>query len=151
MSTHYAVQCIHGTIVSQCRCPSPSKHVTIVDCPDSCPQSNAGTPHGRAQALRWLEQESEAYAQGQKYAQGSGNRDMIAGYVRDGMNDELFGFPLNYLKRASMFGLDTPQGRQALGKAAATLIDYMAHAIEIHGPMPKPGFSSGEIQEWDDA
>lgn len=100
----------------------------------------------RGRALAWLEEESLAYAQGSKYAEASANRAMIAGYVETN-NEDLWGFPLNYLKRAQMFGLDTEQGRQALGKAASTLIDYMTHAIEIHGPMPQPGFPSGEIRK----
>jgi hypothetical protein len=38
MAEHRIVKCEHGTIVAQCRCPAPDKVVTIVDCPDYCPQ-----------------------------------------------------------------------------------------------------------------
>ena len=52
----------------------------------------------------------------------------------------------NYIKRAAMFGIDTPQGRQALGKAIVTLIHVLETAVEEYGPMPKPGVPSGVIE-----
>ncbi len=54
----------------------------------------------------------------------------------------------NYVRRATMFGLDTPQGRQALGKAASTLVHVMETAVDRHGPMPAPGVPSGVIEDW---
>lgn len=58
-------------------------------------------------------------------------------------------FIKNYLGRVSLFGLDTPQGRQAMGKLIVTLTDHLERAILAHGPMPKPGVTSGQIEEWD--
>jgi hypothetical protein len=55
----------------------------------------------------------------------------------------------DYMKRAEMFGLDTYQGRQALGKALITIESLLCDAIVAHGPMPRPGFTSGVIQVWD--
>ena len=55
----------------------------------------------------------------------------------------------NYLLRAVRFGLETPQGRQALGKTIVTLTHVLETAIELWGPMPAPGVASGEIQEWE--
>lgn len=52
----------------------------------------------------------------------------------------------NYIKRATMFGLDSPQGRQALGKAVVTLIHVLETAVELYGPMPEPGYPSGEVR-----
>jgi len=53
----------------------------------------------------------------------------------------------NYIKRAAMFGLDSPQGRQALGKAIVTLIHVLETAVEEFGPMPVAGMPSGQIVE----
>lgn len=36
--THFKQVCPHGTIVSQCRCPSVAKFQEVVACPDSCPK-----------------------------------------------------------------------------------------------------------------
>jgi hypothetical protein len=33
MPEHYVKKCVHGTVVEQCRCPSPAKTVTTVPCP----------------------------------------------------------------------------------------------------------------------
>lgn len=33
---HHRNECIHGIIVSQCRCPDKNKYVVIVPCPDTC-------------------------------------------------------------------------------------------------------------------
>lgn len=52
----------------------------------------------------------------------------------------------NYIKRAALFSLSTPQGRQALGKAIVTLIHVLETAVEEYGPMPAPGVPSGEIK-----
>lgn len=55
-------------------------------------------------------------------------------------------FIKQYLHRASLFGLETPQGRQALGKAIVTAHACLETAIEAFGPMPTPGVPSGEIK-----
>lgn len=54
-------------------------------------------------------------------------------------------FMPNYLSRAEILGLDTPQGRQALGKLITTAMDCLESAIRVHGEMPRPGVTSGEI------
>lgn len=53
-----------------------------------------------------------------------------------------------YIDRARLFGLDTPQGRQALAKAMMTMHGAVESSIRVFGPMPQPGVPSGEIQEW---
>ncbi len=35
--SHPRYECIHGTVVMQCRCTKPHKKVVIVECPDDCP------------------------------------------------------------------------------------------------------------------
>lgn len=55
--------------------------------------------------------------------------------------DELIGM---YLHRARTLGLDTPLGRQAIGKAAATATGYLASVQRVHGELPPAGHRSGE-------
>lgn len=56
------------------------------------------------------------------------------------------GFVYNYLRRCQLFGMDSPQGRQAMGKLIVTLDALLGSAIVAFGPMPKAGVPSGEIQ-----
>jgi hypothetical protein len=44
--SHFRSQCIHGVLVSQCRCPHRDKQVRIVPCPSTChePQPPAPSP-----------------------------------------------------------------------------------------------------------
>jgi hypothetical protein len=51
----------------------------------------------------------------------------------------------DYINRAKMFGLDSLQGRQALGKAIVTLHHMLESAVVAFGDMPLAGFPSGEI------
>lgn len=53
----------------------------------------------------------------------------------------------NYIGRLSIFGLDTMQGKQAALKLAATAVALCEHLAES-GTLPKPGVSSGIIEEW---
>ena len=52
-------------------------------------------------------------------------------------------FVSNYLGRAMTLGLDSKEGRRALGKALVTCMDWLESAIRRHGPMPKGGVPSG--------
>lgn len=36
MSNHFRMECEHGTLAGQCRCPAPDKTVRIVPCPTTC-------------------------------------------------------------------------------------------------------------------
>ncbi len=49
-----------------------------------------------------------------------------------------------YLYRAWTLGLDTPGGRQALMKYAATAMGFLAQTVAIYGDIPEPGVPSGE-------
>lgn len=54
-----------------------------------------------------------------------------------------------YVQRARLFGLDTPQGRQALAKATMTMRGCVEASVRVYGPLPEPGHSSGTIiMEW---
>ena len=50
-----------------------------------------------------------------------------------------------YLLRANLFGLDSPQGRQAVAKATATMCGLLESVIRVHGQLPLPGVSSGNL------
>lgn len=65
--------------------------------------------------------------------------------VRDG---EWYNHVYSYLERAKNMGLDTPQGRQALGKVLTSGAHILETAVEELGDMPKPGYTSGEIHPW---
>ena len=100
--------------------------------------------------LAWLFSERAFYSD-VKYRDGDYNRQFLI----DAMRDEPFSdgskwldFIGNYMKRAQLFGLDTPIGRQALGKTLVTIQHCLETAIMIYGPMPEPGYPSGEIRKW---
>lgn len=116
---------------------------------------NATGKHGYESAMRdvtrtelalWIEVERRTYAD-KKYAEGEGNRNMAIQAMRDeGLGQTWLNFIGNYQKRAELFGVQTPQGRQALGKMITTLMHCLETAILVYGEMPKPGVPSGEIQ-----
>lgn len=68
----------------------------------------------------------------------------------DGLDDGGFWFRqiFQYVPRARLLGLNTPNGRQALAKMAMTAIGCLESCIRVFGPLPEPGFTSGEIREW---
>lgn len=106
---------------------------------------------GRAHVRVWIDKERERYADNQaggKYQDGT-----VGGNLRDTLLESrdwtaITTFIANYVKRAEMFGLDTEQGRQALGKSITAAINILEKACEEYGPMPDPGHSSGEVQPW---
>lgn len=111
------------------------------------------TPHvpppteARDHVAAWVAAERAGHAD-RKFS-GS-NRAMVRdAMAADGLGDRLQAFVANYMRRAELVGLDTLQGRQALGKAAVTLLDFCEHAVILHGPMPAPGVPSGEIAPWE--
>lgn len=54
-----------------------------------------------------------------------------------------------YLHRANVLGLHNLNGRQALAKAAMVVIACVEASEQVFGPLPAPGYASGEIREWD--
>lgn len=42
MAEHYIKKCVHGRVVSQCRCPDYNKPVTTVPCPKECENPEEG-------------------------------------------------------------------------------------------------------------
>jgi hypothetical protein len=102
----------------------------------------------------WLDYERSQYAD-VKYADGTLQRNILIRDVTE--NPAIVGgddqgweiFIGNYMKRVQMFGLDKPHGRQAMGKLIVTLLHALETAIDVHGPMPTPGVSSGTITDWE--
>lgn len=73
-----------------------------------------------------------------------------AAMLADGFGPDGFWFRqvFQYADRARLFGMDTLQGRQALAKLVMTAMGAVESAIRVHGHMPKPGLSSGYIEDW---
>lgn len=89
--------------------------------------------------LVWLAEEREAY-QTKKFD-----------YAVEGEKDTAYWMQQfdSYLQRIPLFGIDTPQGAQATLKLAATAIACAEHISErLENKIPKPGVSSGVIEEW---
>lgn len=101
----------------------------------------------RQQVSRWIEQERMNYAD-VKYADREGNRTALIEAMHAKDWERWTNFLGNYLKRAELFGLDTLEGRQAMGKAAVTALHILETAVSLFGDMPKPGVASGTVEDW---
>lgn len=102
----------------------------------------------RMNVAQWIAEERAGHAD-VKYGSGTAANDLIEKQVLEGgLDDNALNFIGNYLKRAQLAGVDTPLGRQALGKAAVTCIAYLERSVFHFGPMPEPGHPSGEVREW---
>lgn len=102
----------------------------------------------RTDINQWLSQERSQYAD---IKWNADNHDQLIRNLRDDPHQESDGrqyieWVNDYIQRALLFGLDTPQGRQALGKTCVTLHHMLESCVVAFGPMPKPGVPSGEIQ-----
>lgn len=101
------------------------------------------------QVAEWIRLERELYAKGKKFAEGTAGRDKgISDMYREGYGDGWDDFVQGYLKRARLLDIRNENGRQALGKAITTLMHCLETAVEVYGPLPKPGVPSGQIEEW---
>lgn len=105
----------------------------------------------RDQVGLWISLERIQYAD-TKYKDGEDNRaKLIEAMKTEGFSEDgvWMGFLGNYIRRAQLFGVDTLQGRQALGKAITTAMHCLETAVMVHGDMPLPGVSSSDgAQEW---
>lgn len=97
-----------------------------------------------AAVIYWLAQERRDYAHG-KWSTPEAEAAHLACVLLTGPTT-WHDWAGNYIKRAAMFGLDSPQGRQALGKAVVTLMHVLETAVEEYGPMPRAGVPSGVIE-----
>lgn len=99
----------------------------------------------------WLATERADYAQADKWTRiGNDPRGPVAPLVQAGGDStkEALDFVRMYLHRAQQLGIETPNGRQALGKAIVTATQALSAAVQYHGPMPAPAHPSGEILPW---
>lgn len=101
----------------------------------------------RAYIGGWIDVERMSYAD-VKYAEDGDNRAMLVKAMQDGDWQRWSDFAMQYVKKAEIFGFDSEKGRQQLGKAIVTLLHTLETAVMVHGPMPKPGLTSGEIEPW---
>lgn len=104
------------------------------------------TEETRSHVALWIATEREEYSDVKYSGDNLGTR--IANVESGGWDAEL-NFIFNYLKRVELFGMDTPRGLRAMGKAAVTVIATLERVLEVRGiDMPCPGVPSGEILEW---
>lgn len=100
----------------------------------------------RKRVLEWIFQEWEKYADARNDA-NEGRETFDKHMLEEGVGSESVWFNTiaMYMHRAHLFGLETPQGRQAMMKAAATMVDCAASMVRVYGDPPTPGYPSGEI------
>lgn len=99
----------------------------------------------RAHVLHWLLHERPEYAD-EKWAEDTEHLQELIKQMSQGDIKPWLNFAYNYLDRVRIFGIDKPQGRQALGKAIVTLLHTLETAVFLFGSMPTPGVPSGEIR-----
>lgn len=104
-------------------------------------------PPEREYIQRWVAEE-RAYAHRKFDGQRGGHDEEM----RRGLDEEGFWLRqiFQYVDRAKMFGLDTFMGRQAMMKCYMTLGGFLESMVRVHGSLPLPGVTSGEIQEWNE-
>lgn len=102
----------------------------------------------RAQLRQWIQLERERYADVVKFSEDADIRQaLIVEMSNTGQfADRWVDFGLNYVRRAQLLGANTPQGRQAMGKAIVTFMHMLETALATFGNMPEPGHPSGEIR-----
>lgn len=91
--------------------------------------------------VEWVRDEWERYATA-KNAEELGTKDRMMHEGGVGPGSEWNDLVNQYLKRASVFGLDTPKGRQQAMKSATTLLDMLACMVRVYGEPPEPGEAS---------
>ena len=100
------------------------------------------TPDNRAHVAAWVSEERRQYAD-PKWDKAHGDL-----HEDDTATGNWVNFVNSYMLRASGAGLDTEYGRQQLGKLIVTGLHYLESAVGVHGPMPRPGVTSGDIEAW---
>lgn len=102
----------------------------------------------RRRVAQWLRDERRLYAD-IKWHEGDNEATIMKAMEAD--QTWWFNYVDRYLNQARLQGLDTIQGRQAAAKGLVTLTALVETAVLVHGDLPKPGVTSGEIIEWKDA
>jgi hypothetical protein len=100
------------------------------------------TMSAASQCFEWLVRERDY--QVNKFGVGLDDQHTLQGLGEDSWWWQQL---MNYFHRSKVLGLDTPVGRQAFAKFAATSCGLLESIIRVYGSLPNPGVSSGEI-EW---
>lgn len=104
----------------------------------------------RRELALWIRLERSRYADVKFEDDTAGRENLFRATKEEGYGDTWNDFVQNYLTRAKEWGIDTPKGRQALGKAIVTLMHCLETGIQVYGDMPEPGHTTGEVREWTD-
>jgi len=104
----------------------------------------------RGQMLTWLAEELP-YVDSKWDPIGTDDSFIVEGGMskKGGVGPDSYFFEqvMQYLQRADTLGLDTPQGKQAVGKALGAMTGLVETVIRVYGSLPRGGVASGEIIE----
>lgn len=97
-------------------------------------------PSAASIAFNWLS--AERFYQTEKF--GTAQDDQ---HTLDGLGDDSWWWQqlTNYFHRSRVLGLDSPLGRQAIAKFAATACGLLESVIRVHGAPPPAGVASGTV------
>lgn len=100
----------------------------------------------RSQIRQWVRQE-RVYADNKFDGMQRGDHDEEM--KESGIEEDSWWYNqiMQYVDRARMFGLETPKGRQAMGKCYMTLGGMLESMVRVHGRMPEGGVPSGEVKD----
>lgn len=98
----------------------------------------------RKRVIEWVRDEWEAHSD-EKYASQLPQHEKYL--LEEGVGPDSWwrNIILQYMHRAHIVGLDTPEGQQLLYKTAATVLDCCSTSFRVYGDPPLPGYPSGEI------
>lgn len=104
----------------------------------------------RTMLLGWIDDERCMYADLKNDEESEIGKANIEAIRREALdrNGRYDAILMNYYGRAQMLDVRTPAGRQAFGKLLTTMLWFLEHVIEEHGPMPEPGLPSGDVRPW---
>ena len=104
----------------------------------------------RLHVATWIKTEREQYADRKYEVGGDAWWDRLNDIKDNGLSLDSTEMVLltNYLKRAELLGIDNLAGRQAFGKFVVTATAILERIVTVHGDMPKPGLTTGEVEEW---
>lgn len=98
----------------------------------------------RKHVLEWIRDEWAAHSD-DKYASQLAQHERVFREEGIGVDSWWRNIVLQYWQRATLVGIDTPEGQQLLMKTATTILDCCATMIRVYGDPPLPGYPSGEI------
>jgi len=100
----------------------------------------------REHLLKWIESEWKDYSD-PKFGDQRPLHDEFLKETGLELDGWWYNQVFQYWKRAQILGVDTPAGRQAIAKMWAAMSGLVESVIRVHGKLPKPGVSSGNIEK----